>query len=429
LSPNDDRRKFETVVAPYLNDAHAFARWLTRNRADAEDVVQEACIRAFRAIDRFSGSNGRAWLLTIVRNTAFTWLKEKRAEALVSTDELNEGELLAVDRGAELESSRSPEAEMIAAADADELERQIAALPTDFREVLVLRDMRGLDYREIAKITGAPIGTVMSRLARARQRLIGQMKQKGFWMAYADGTEEHLVHAYLDGELDVTTALMVERKIDADPELQKLAREISLLKKTLAEAFPSEPFPTQLRRRIESAVLVQRYQWTPRWALLAASVLVAVALSSSLTIVALRDSGLNDYNSELVDAHLRALMATQLIDVASSDQHTVKPWFNGRITQAPRVVDLHDYGFDLVGGRIDVVNNIPLPTLVYRKRQHVISLTDTTGEKSSPGLSFSQAKNGFNIIEWSDGGRSYVAVSDLNAAELESFAKLFRTAS
>ena len=180
MSPNDDRGRFETVVAPYLADAQAFARWLIRNRADAEDVVQEACVRAFRAIDQFSGSNGRAWLLTIVRNTAFTWLKEKRAEALVSMDELNESERLAVERGALLESSTSPEGEMIAAADADDLERHIAALPTEFREVLVLRDMRGLDYREIARITGAPIGTVMSRLARARQRLIGQMKQKGF---------------------------------------------------------------------------------------------------------------------------------------------------------------------------------------------------------------------------------------------------------
>jgi RNA polymerase sigma factor (sigma-70 family) len=142
--------------------------------------VQEACIRAFRAIDQFSGSNGRAWLLTIVRNTAFTWLKEKRAVALVSMDELNEGERLAVDRGVELDNKTSPEAEMIAAADADELERHIAALPTDFREVLVLRDMQGLDYREIARITDAPIGTVMSRLARARQKLIGQLKQKGF---------------------------------------------------------------------------------------------------------------------------------------------------------------------------------------------------------------------------------------------------------
>jgi anti-sigma factor RsiW len=248
-------------------------------------------------------------------------------------------------------------------------------------------------------------------------------------MAHADETDKHLVHAYLDGELDVATALMIERKIDADPALQKLAREISLLKKTLAETFPAEPFPPQLRRRIQSAVLVRRYQWAPRWALLAASILVAVALSSSLTMIQLRDNGLSSNNSELVDAHLRALMATQPFDVASSDQHTVKPWFNGRITLAPRVVDLHDHGYDLVGGRIDVVNNIPLPTLVYRRRQHVISLTETTENKSSPKFLASQAKNGFNMIEWSDGGRSYVAVSDLNAAELESFTQLFRTAS
>jgi RNA polymerase sigma factor (sigma-70 family) len=179
LSPDDDRKRFDAVVAPHLADAYALARWLIRNRADAEDVVQEASIRAFRAIDRFSGTNGRAWLLTIVRNTAYTWLREKRAKPLVSIDDLNEGERLAVDTGGQSQSGTSPEAELIAVTNADELERQIAALPTDFREVLVLRDLRGLDYREIARITGAPIGTVMSRLARARQRLIGQIKQNG----------------------------------------------------------------------------------------------------------------------------------------------------------------------------------------------------------------------------------------------------------
>jgi anti-sigma factor RsiW len=249
-------------------------------------------------------------------------------------------------------------------------------------------------------------------------------------MADADEKDAQLVHAYLDGELDIATILMVERKIEADPALQKLVRETGLLKKALAEHFPAEPFPPQLRWRIEQTLFVRWYQRPPRWALLAASVLVAVALGSSLTMIQWRDSGLNGENSELVDAHLRALMATQPFDVASSDQHTVKPWFNGRITQAPRVVDLHEQGFDLVGGRIDVVNNIPLPTLVYRRRQHVISLTDTTANaNSSSGHFASQAKNGFNVIEWSDGGRSYIAVSDLNAAELESFTQLFRTAS
>jgi anti-sigma factor RsiW len=245
----------------------------------------------------------------------------------------------------------------------------------------------------------------------------------------ADVGDEHLVHAYLDGELDVATALTVERKIASDAALQKLAREISVVKKALADKFPAEPLPLQFRRRIESTVFTRQNQWAPRWALAAASVLVAVALAGTLMFTQFRDPGLGSNNTELVDAHLRALMAAQPFEVASSDQHTVKPWFNGRIPQSPRVVDLHQHGFDLVGGRIDVVNNTPVPTLVYRRRQHVISLTEGAVNASSIGLFAAQAKNGFNVIGWSDGGRSYVAISDLNAAELKSFTELFRSAS
>ncbi len=119
-------------------------------------------------------------MLTIVRNTAFTRLRDRRTEALVSIDELSKAERLEVDQGAQSGSVASPEALMIATSDTYELERLISELPTEFREVIVLRDIQGLDYREISRITGAPIGTVMSRIARARQRLIGQMKQKGF---------------------------------------------------------------------------------------------------------------------------------------------------------------------------------------------------------------------------------------------------------
>lgn len=178
MNPNDDRRKFAVVVAPYLADAHAFARWLMHDRADAEDVVQEACIRAFRALPRFSGPNARAWLLTIVRNTAFTLLREKKAAALVGLDELSESDRFTVERGNEVDAAGSPEAALIAAADAAKLEASIAALPAEFREVLVLRDIQGLEYREIAGITGSPVGTVMSRLARARHKLIARMKQE-----------------------------------------------------------------------------------------------------------------------------------------------------------------------------------------------------------------------------------------------------------
>ena len=177
MNPNDDRKRFATVVAPYLADAHAFARWLTRDRADAEDVVQESCLRAFRALHQFSGPNARAWLLTIVRNTAFTLLREKKAAALVSFDELSEQDRFSVERGDELGAAGSPETALIAAAETAKLEAFIAALPAEFREVLVLRDIQGLEYREIAGITGSPIGTVMSRLARARQKLIAGMKE------------------------------------------------------------------------------------------------------------------------------------------------------------------------------------------------------------------------------------------------------------
>jgi anti-sigma factor RsiW len=248
-------------------------------------------------------------------------------------------------------------------------------------------------------------------------------------MAHISESDEHLVHAYLDEELDIATALMVESKIAADPTLQQLARDIGALKMTLAEKFPSEPLPFHLRQRIYSSIVpAHRKKWQSRWTLAAASVLLAVALSGALTLTQRRDSGLSSANSELVDAHLRALMATQPIDVASTDQHTVKPWFNGRIPQAPRVIDLHEHGFDLVGGRIDVVNNTPLPTLVYRRRQHVISLTEAAANASSAAFFTTHAKNGFNVIGWSEGGRSYVAISDLNADELKSFMELFRTA-
>jgi anti-sigma factor RsiW len=243
-------------------------------------------------------------------------------------------------------------------------------------------------------------------------------------MAFAGEDNEHLLHAYLDGELDVATALMVDRQLAADPAMRQVAAEISLLKKTLAERFPLEPLPLPLKRRIDSAIFRPRYQQVTRWALLAASLLIAIGLSSSLTMIEFR--GDRGVDSELIDAHLRALMSAHPVDVVSSDQHTVKPWFNGKITQAPRVVDLSNQGFDLVGGRIDVLKNLPAPTLIYRRRQHVISLTELPEKQTVASLSPHQAGNGFNVVGWSENGHSYVAISDLNLVELKSFTKLFQ---
>src|SRR5262249_47272950 len=167
--------RFAEVVLPHLGDAFALARWLTGSRADAEDVVQDASLRAFRAIGTFAGGNARAWVLTIVRHTAFTWLGKNRPAALVVTDDLEAVERAQHETGAVDRESETPETALIAKADAARLEAAIAALPTPFRETLVLRELQGLDYREIAEVTGVPVGTVMSRLARARRRLAAEV--------------------------------------------------------------------------------------------------------------------------------------------------------------------------------------------------------------------------------------------------------------
>jgi RNA polymerase sigma factor (sigma-70 family) len=169
-SASEDYARFTSVVLPHLDAAYNLAHWLTGNRTDAEDVVQDASLRAFRAIRDFAGGSARAWVLSIVRNTAYSWLRKNRRAAVVTVEELEVVE--APKRGDQ--DAETPEAALIAKIDAEHLRAAIAALPTPFRETLVLR-VEGLDYREIAEATEVPIGTVMSRLARARGRLIASI--------------------------------------------------------------------------------------------------------------------------------------------------------------------------------------------------------------------------------------------------------------
>jgi RNA polymerase sigma factor (sigma-70 family) len=162
--------RFVRLVIPHLDDAYTLARWITGDRNDAEDVVQEACLRAFRTISSTADDNARALTLAAVRNAAFAWLRKYRPAALVPLDELGPVER---ERMRSWDSDgETPEAALIAKTDAANLEAAVAELPAPFREALVLRDIQGLSYREIADVTGVPIGTVMSRLARGRTRLI-----------------------------------------------------------------------------------------------------------------------------------------------------------------------------------------------------------------------------------------------------------------
>ena len=154
---------FEDVMLPHLDAAHNLAKWLLRNEEDAKDVVQEAYLRAFKSFGGFHGSNGRAWLLTIVRNTSYTLLKKNRGVDLTTTfdEEIH----------ASGEDSASPAAILEHAEDGDLIANAMDQLPTEFREILVLRHQEGLSYKEIADIAQIPPGTVMSRLARARAKL------------------------------------------------------------------------------------------------------------------------------------------------------------------------------------------------------------------------------------------------------------------
>jgi RNA polymerase sigma-70 factor, ECF subfamily len=172
------RQLFADKVLPHLDDALSLARWLTGNLSDAEDVVQDACIRAYGAIETHKDGSPRAWLLAIVRNTAFTWLAKNRSKDLIMTDDIQVFEQAARDRTAG-PADPSPEAAVIAKSDAARLHQAIAALPLPYREVLVLREIEDLSYAEIASVMSVPAGTVMSRLARARRMLIDGLGESG----------------------------------------------------------------------------------------------------------------------------------------------------------------------------------------------------------------------------------------------------------
>jgi RNA polymerase sigma factor (sigma-70 family) len=165
------RRRFNEMVLPHLDDAYGLARWLTGNQTDAEDVVQDACMRALASLETAIVERPRAWVLTIVRNTAFSWLAKNRPRAVALTDDPQLLDAAAARR----DSAPDPEEAFIAAADEAALESAIQALPHLYREVIVMRDINGMSYREIAAAIGAPQGTVMSRLARGRARLVDKL--------------------------------------------------------------------------------------------------------------------------------------------------------------------------------------------------------------------------------------------------------------
>lgn len=238
-----------------------------------------------------------------------------------------------------------------------------------------------------------------------------------------------LFHALIDGELDAGHAREVENHIAGCPRCAAELAAWREMSKAVAGADLRYTAPPALRRRIEAAL--PQVQAPSRRAVLrgfAMGSAVSAIAATGLVAIVLRSDDEARITSEIVSAHLRSLQAGHLTDVISTDQHTVKPWFNGRLDVAPPVVDLTAQGFALVGGRLDYVDARAIGAIVYRRRLHVINLFVAQSASTEPRAARTETVQGFNIRSWSEGGLNFWAVSDLAADELAEFGGKFEAA-
>ncbi len=210
---------------------------------------------------------------------------------------------------------------------------------------------------------------------------------------------ESLIHGYLDDELDLARSIEIERHLESCAACNQAYQELVQLRAAIRSAAPYYTAPASLRPR----PLISR---PPVW-------LAACAAAAALSVIIWKLPA-NNGQPELVADHIRSLMANHLTDVPSTDQHTVKPWFNGKLDFSPQVKEVE--GFVLTGGRLDYLNGRQVAAVVYRRRQHIINLFiwPAQGERAEQN----SASQGYNTITWTRGGMSYAAVSDLNAKEL-----------
>jgi anti-sigma factor RsiW len=242
--------------------------------------------------------------------------------------------------------------------------------------------------------------------------------------------DELRLHAYLDGELEATRAVEFERRLAEDGELRAALAELRAIGERIRSQALYHQAPAHLEARIRSRVRRAaphpRRRLTMWWgslvavaALTASVAWLAPALTALLTP---RPSAWEARVQEALDDHLRAQLQGRWVEGASSDRHSVKPWLSARLGFSPAVPDLSEQGFELVGGRLDVLDTRPVATLVYRRREHMISVFVWPGEPV-PTIETTE-RRGYHLIRWAAGGMSYWAVSDLNENELRDFTRL-----
>ena len=249
---------------------------------------------------------------------------------------------------------------------------------------------------------------------------------------------QEVIHGYLDDELDLVHNLAVEQHLkECAACAQSLQREQSL-RKAMANRSLYFEAPKWLEKRVRSAVrqaskAESHWSWGRAFTWGWPRVLVPLAAAAVVLLVTvpslMRPSTEDRLSQEIVSAHVRSLMASHLTDVASTDQHTVKPWFNGKLPFSPPVTDLAAQGFPLIGGRLDYVENHPVAALVYQHRKHFINLFIWPSVRVSSTAEEFRKQQGYNSIHWSQGGMEFWAVSDMNQVDLGDFVQLLRKGS
>jgi anti-sigma factor RsiW len=240
-----------------------------------------------------------------------------------------------------------------------------------------------------------------------------------------------LVHALIDGELDAGHAREVEAHVAGCPHCAVALRDFRVMRQALAAPALRDRAPAGLRARIEGTLPSRRVAAPPsRRSLLKGLAMGSVlsgALAASLVVFVVRREADQRILGDVVSAHLRSLQGDRLIDVQSSDQHTVKPWFSGRLDVAPPVIDLTGQGFTLIGGRLDYVDGRPVAAIVYKRRAHVINLFVAQLMGPERRATIEQVQ-GFNIWRWTRSDLGFWAVSDIGSEELQEFGEKFEAA-
>jgi len=242
--------------------------------------------------------------------------------------------------------------------------------------------------------------------------------------------DELLLNAYCDGELDPVAVGEFERRLESDESLKARYDRLQKLREAV-RSIPQMDMPAGLQARIQSRLdgerrnnvtVLRRRTWS--YQALAAAAVFGAVISSSVMMTMEQFGQRDNVASEVVAGHVRGLLAPQPYDIASSDRHTVKPWFTARLPASPQVPDLATKGFSLLGGRVDVIGHDPVATVVYKHAAHTISLTTLRPGQSVPD----QTISGYYVRSWSDGDFTFVAVSDLPGADLAAFERAFSAA-